>query len=62
MKQKISELIPGNFEAITHANFLRDNKVKYSMPEGYGYVFSRVTIDDDRYETETLRIHNRSLI
>jgi hypothetical protein len=61
MKQRISELIPGNFQAIPLAYFLRDNKVQFTRPKGYGYLFSDVVITDPRFESETLRIHERSL-
>lgn len=60
--KKISELIPGKFEAITLAYFIRDNNVNYErLPKFFGGAYCEVEILDSRFEKEVLFVALRSL-
>lgn len=60
--KKISELFDANFGAISRAEFIRDNNVKYeTVSVNYGLCFCMVRIIDERFESENLFVASGSL-
>ena len=58
----ISNLFPGNFQAIDKAEYIRDNKVQHEvLPANYGSAFCMVKITDSRFKIENLFVATRSL-
>jgi hypothetical protein len=62
VRLSIKQLIPGKFEAITIAKYVRDNAVKYlRLPEFHGQCFCKIKITDARFEPEILFVASGSL-
>lgn len=60
-KVSIVEMFTGQVGSpISAAQFIAENHVSYRLVK-YGYLFDTLLITDDRFKTEEILVHNRSL-